>query len=187
MYFYPKRIQTSLSFIVLVLFIGCFTSFSQTKKSTTPAFVFDHYGDDLTHFLRKSIRYPAQLRNGTDSCKALVFGFCVRFVVNASGKVSNISFSNQVHSSIQEEMKRVVNLTNNHWKAKGSIKQQAMILPLLFARNNCLEKNLDGVSGTEYQTTLNTIFDFFYTNQNTPANNTLILPTIQIVAIQETR
>ncbi|MDJ1479967.1 hypothetical protein QNI16_05675 [Cytophagaceae bacterium YF14B1] len=187
MYFNPKRIQTSLPFIVLVLVIGCFTSFSQTKKFTTPAFVFDHYGDDLTHFLRKSIRYPAQLRNGTDSCKALVFGFCVRFVVNASGKVSDISFSNQVHSSVQEEMQRVVNLTNNHWKARGGITQQAMILPVIYARGDCLNRNMDGVSGTEYQAVLNNIFDFLYKNQNTSGNKTAILPTIQIVAIQETR
>ncbi|MDJ1501719.1 hypothetical protein [Xanthocytophaga agilis] len=187
MYSYHKRIQISLSFIVLVLFVGCFTSYSQTKKSTTPAFVFKYEGNNLTEFLQRNTRYPARLQNLTDSCKAFVFGFCVRFVVNASGKVSNISFSNQVHISIQEEMQRVLKLTNTHWKARGGITQQAMILPVIYARGDCLNRNMDGVSGTEYQAVLNNIFDFLYKNQNTSGNKTAILPTIEVIGYQTMR
>lgn len=135
---------------------------AQTTKQKIPktAFTLSYEGRDLISFLAHELRYPPSVRLTTDSCKGLLLTVCTSFTVSANGKVTNIVFSDRAPEAIQEEIKRVLTLTNTHWKATGSIKQQTMVLPILFARGDCLDKNMEGLTGTQYQNAFKDVFVF---------------------------
>jgi|GEM_PF-5535645 len=125
-----------------------------------PAFSFSYQGMDLSQFLSRETRYPAELRFSTDSCKRLVFGFCVSFVVEWQGKVGHIRFSEQVAAPVQKEISRVLNLTSSHWKPIGNSAAQTMFLPVIYQRDDCLKRPMEGFSGQEYSQAFAHVFAF---------------------------
>ncbi|MDJ1498302.1 hypothetical protein QNI19_35535 [Cytophagaceae bacterium DM2B3-1] len=177
--FLPKKLLFQIVFLSFVL--AGLSVQAQTTKQTSPktAFTLNYEGRDLKGFLEKETRYPASIGEVTDSCKALVVSACVSFVVDAGGKVSTISFSDNAHPSIQTELKRVLNKTINHWKATGAVKHQTMILPLIFQRRDCIDKTVDGLKGGQYQNSHKAVFDFIYTKSST--GKAVILPTLEVV------
>ncbi|MDJ1486299.1 hypothetical protein QNI16_37815 [Cytophagaceae bacterium YF14B1] len=76
-------------------------------------------------------------------------------------------------------MKRVLDLTTNHWKATGSAKRQTMILPIIFQRMDCINKIMEGVKTSEYESTLKALFDFL--SQKAGNSKAVILPMLEVV------
>jgi len=97
-------------YFILILFALPLFAFSQDSLvQKMPQF---EGGDRaLLNFIVKNVRYPADAR---ENC--MMGRVYLTFLVDKAGKVDSVSSVNVVYNSLNDEAKRVINLTSGHWK-----------------------------------------------------------------------
>jgi hypothetical protein len=109
-------------FVILLLLLASFTSFSQDNKNyklpeyviTAPELMVPIQGSGsgyLNEYLKTSIQYPVNSLAWEEEGVEIV-----KFVVTKNGEVTNLAVINSVSKEIDDEVFRVLNSTSGKWR-----------------------------------------------------------------------
>ena len=108
-------------FVILLILLASFTTFSQDKKYTLPESVITApelmvpiQGNEsgyLNDYLKANIQYPANSLVWEEEGVEVV-----QFVVTQKGEITNLAVINSVSKEIDDEVFRVLNTTSGKWR-----------------------------------------------------------------------